>query len=149
MHSQFKIVLLLLLILMCASGALAAAKEAPTTCKKCNMKIPAENRKFSVTCTEGMESSAWDDIGCALSWRDGECAMRMSAFDNNALVYDYHTLEPIKIEQAFFVKGGGVKTLMGHDVVAFTKKEDADAFVKKQEQGKRLTYQELSELQWK
>lgn len=148
MGRQFRVFLLLALVFI-TSGAQAAPKEAPTVCKKCDGKISAENGKFSVTCTEGLEASAWDDIGCAMAWRDGECAMRMSAFDSNALVHDYHTGEPIKIELAFFVKGGGVKTPKDHDIAAFKSKEGAVAFKKNQEQGKVLTYLELCEMQWK
>ncbi len=141
---------LLVIILLCINATVwGAEKTLPTSCKQCNMHIATEKRNFSVFITEGIETSAWDDIGCAMAWRDNECAMRMSAFDSNARVFDYLTGESLIIEKAFFAHGSGVKTPMGYDVIAFAKKEDALVFVKKAGQGRVITYNDLMSMKWK
>jgi hypothetical protein len=102
-----------------------------------------------VTVAEGLEASVFDDIGCALLWRDGECAMRTSAFDSNARVYDYGSREPVIIEQAFFVHDAGLQTPMGYDIAAFKKKEDAEKLVKEKGKGSVLTFSQLCSLKLK
>ncbi len=145
---RFSFLLLLFMVLLPVAVP-AAEKEAPTWCNKCNMKIPEANRKYSVTLTEGIEPMAFDDIGCSMLWRDGECAMRMSAFDSNARVYDYLTGEPVVIENAFFVSGPEIKTPMGYGIIAFKTREQAASVAARSGKSKVLTYQELTSLQLK
>jgi hypothetical protein len=118
--------LLVLLMVLLPLIAPAAEKAAPTWCNKCNKNISEANKKYSVTLTEGIEPMSFDDIGCSMLWRDGECAMRMSAFDGNARVYDYLTNEPVLIENAFFAYGPpGIKTPRGYGIIAFKTREQA------------------------
>ena len=145
-----RIALLLLLFMVLLPVIVpAAGKAAPTWCNKCNMKITDLNKKYSVTLTEGMEPMAFDDIGCSMLWRDGECAMRMSAFDSNARVYDFISGEPVVIEEAFFVYGPEIKTPMGYGIIAFTTMEQAEAFSARSGKAKVLTFRELTSLQLK
>lgn len=132
-----------------ASASFAADKELPVTCKRCNMRLDPAARIFSVTIAEGIEASVFDDIGCALLWREGECAMRTDAFDNNARVYDYGSQEPVIIGQAFFVHEAGLKTPMGYDIAAFKKKEDAEKFIKEKGKGLALTFGQVCSLKLK
>lgn len=149
MVERLKLIALFLAVFAVAAGAAAAEKPLPTTCNKCNMKLDPANKKFSVTVSEGIEAAVYDDIGCALIWRDNECAMRMSAFDSNARVYDYNTGDPVVIEQAFFAHNAGVRTPMGYDIVAFKNKEDAAKLVKESGKGEVLTFNQLCSLKLK
>jgi copper chaperone NosL len=142
---RFALLLVLLMVLL-PLIAPAAEKAAPTWCNKCNMKIPDAGKKYSVTLTEGIEPMAFDDIGCSMLWRDGECAMRMSAFDSNARVYDYLTGEPVVIENAFFAYGPEIKTPMGYGIIAFKTREQAAAAAAQSGKAKVLTYLELTSL---
>lgn len=146
MHKALKSFFLFLWITGTTLGVSAAEKELPTFCKRCNMHLVAADKKFSVTIAEGIEASAFDDIGCALLWREGECAMRTSAFDSNARVYDYETGEPVVIEQAYFVHGAGLKTPMGYDLAAFKKKEHAEKLKKEKGKGEVITFNEACSL---
>lgn len=146
MHNALKWFFLSLWIIGTGLGVSAAEKELPTVCKRCSMHLDAADKKFSVTIAEGIEASAFDDIGCALLWRDGECAMRMSAFDSNARVYDYGNAEPVVIEQAYFVHGAGLKTPMGYDIAAFKKKEDAKKLKKEKGRGEVMTFSQVCSL---
>jgi len=142
-RSAFLLVLLMVLLPLVAP---AAEKTAPTWCNKCNKNISEVNKKYSVTLTEGIEPMSFDDIGCSMLWRDGECAMRMSAFDSNARVYDYLTNEPILIENAFFDYGPEIKTPRGYGIVAFKTREQAAVFAAQSGKAKVLTFQELTSL---
>jgi nitrous oxide reductase accessory protein NosL len=127
----------------------AAEKAAPTWCNKCNKNISEANTKYSVTLTEGIEPMAFDDIGCAMLWREGECAMRMSAFDSYAQVHDCLTGESVGIENAFFAYGPEIKTPKGYGIAAFRTREQAAAFAAQSGKAKVLTFQELTSLQLK
>jgi hypothetical protein len=131
------------------AAAPAVDKQLPSVCRLCNMHLDPADRRFSVTVAEGMEASAFDDIGCALLWRDGEGAMRTSSFDANARVYDFRTGEPIMIEQAFFVHRAGLRTPMGYDIAAFKKRDDAESLVQEKGQRAVLTFNQLCSLKLK
>jgi hypothetical protein len=117
----------------------------------CDSKVEEGNRKFSVSVarTSGMESSVFDDIGCAVAWRNGECAMRQSLFDSTSVTRDYATGEDVAMETAYFIVGAGVKTPRGYDIVAFREKEQAERFAAKQGKGKVLKLFELVDVKLK
>jgi copper chaperone NosL len=127
----------------------AAEKTAPTTCKVCNGKIAEPEKKFSVTVLEGLEPSAFDDLGCAVLWYQGECAMRQSAFDNYALAHDHASGEPIPVEQAYYAFGPAIKTPAGHGIAAFRSRDDAEDFADKHGGARVLQYPDLMTLQLK
>jgi hypothetical protein len=113
------------------------------------MKFNDAEKKFSVVVPRGIEFSEFDDVGCALVWKNGECAMRQDAFDNNAVVYDYRTEEAVPIQSAFFVVEAGIKTPMGHGIVAFKVREQAEQLVAGLKKGRVVKYAELDSLKLK
>ncbi len=131
-----------------ASVVEAAEKKAPTKCEVCGMKIAAANQKLSVLVTEVLPPMAFDGIGCAIIWRDGECAMRQEAFDDNARAHDHESGTSIAMAKAAYVRGAGIKTPMGHDVLAFASKDKAEAFAAKQGKGEVLSYDDLIMLEF-
>lgn len=145
LKERFAFLLVLVMVLL-PLVAPAAEKAAPTWCNKCNKNISEANKKYSVTLTEGIEPMSFDDIGCSLLWRDGECAMRMSAFDSNARVYDYLTSEPVLMENAFFAYGPEIKTPKGYGIIAFKTRAQAAAAAAQSGKAKVLTFQELTSL---
>lgn len=112
------------------------------------MKFTDAGKKFSVIMPRvpGMEGSSFDDIGCAVVWRNGECASRQSTFDSNAFTFDYLTGEQIALENAFFAVETGVKTPMGYDIVAFKDKPAAEKQVKSSGKGRIYKLFELVDL---
>lgn len=114
------------------------------SCKTCNGKIE-EGGKFSVRVPKvtGMESQAFDDIGCAVVSRNGECATRQSIFDSNAVVRDYITGEEIPAEKAYFVLKTGISTPAGYGIAAFKNKAEAEKFSAEHGQGKVVKWWEL------
>lgn len=133
-------VLSLLFILPLTQSLHAGEPKRVLTCRQCSMQITEENRKFAVIVPAGIEHSAFDDIGCAMLWRSGECAMRQAAFDENAVVRDHATGAEVPVLKAFFVIDSGVRTPMGFGVLAFASKEAAEAFVAAQKRGTVASY---------
>ncbi|MFN3479487.1 MAG: nitrous oxide reductase accessory protein NosL [Thermodesulfovibrionales bacterium] len=85
----------------------------------------------------------FDDIGCALLWRDQQCATMQDSFDSNAITHDYYTSERVNMSDAFYVIDSGVKTPMGYGILAFKTKGEAERFTKESKKGRILSYQEL------
>lgn len=135
--------------LAAVGAAVTKDKPVPTMCKLCDMKIAEKDRKFSAVVMEGMERSAFDDIKCAVTWRNGECAMRQAAFDVNAYVYDYGTGEQVSVEKAFYVADAGVATPMESGIVAFKDAEAAEKFIAQQKKGRVLTYHKIYTMTFK
>jgi nitrous oxide reductase accessory protein NosL len=140
---------LFMVIFVLSGSAHTAEKVKPTTCKVCNMKINESDKKYAVYVLEGIEPSAFDDIGCAIKWYNDECAMRQSAFDNYAIVHDYASGESVPAEKAFYVSGPEIKTPMGYGIVAFKAKDQAQKFANERETARVLNYQEVSSLKLK
>lgn len=136
----------LLLITMGRVETAPAEKPAPTECRVCNGKIDVKNRRFSVLIMKGIEASAFDDIGCAIKWRNSECAMRQAAFDENAVVYDHDSEEAIPIEKAVYVIGADIKTPHGYGIVVFKDREQAERFIAALGKGKIITYSQILEM---
>lgn len=143
------LVALFLLVCLAAVSSGAAEKPKPSTCKQCNMKIGDADKKYAVYVLEGIEPTAFNDIGCAVIWYNNECAMRQSAFDSNAIAHDFGTGEPVPAEKAVFVTGPGVKTPKGYGIVAFKSREQAEKFAGGLENGKVISYSELTALKLK
>jgi len=83
--------------------------------------------RFGVTAEVGVEVS-FSDIGCAVVWRNLQCAMDQMEFDSSSMVQDYNTGAAIPMEKALFAVGCGLETPMGYQIAAFKLREDADAF---------------------
>lgn len=139
--------LLLAAVLSCSPIMLYPARaEAapPAVCSVCNMNIEESNKRFSVVDAKSNEKAAFDDIGCALIWREELCASKLMSFESNAEVFDYNTAESVAIENASFVVESGVKTPMGYDIIAFRDKQSAERFVAEAGKGNVVPYSKLS-----
>lgn len=121
----------MLLFLTALAGPAAAADEVrPPSCDSMGLRqIPAEFTKFSVVIPAGIEPSSFYDIGCAVKFRDKECASRQMAMDNNAVVHDYHSGEQLQAQEAFFAVETDIPTPKGYGIVAFKDKAAAEKFV--------------------
>jgi hypothetical protein len=140
--------LTLFLLFLAAGGAVAGEQKLPT-CDSVGIKqVPGEFRQFSLVIPAGIEPSAFYDIGCAVKFRDKECASRQDAIDNNALVHDYLSGEQVKARDAFFAVGTGIRTPLGHGVVAFKEKTAAEQFAR-EHKGKVMKWHEVVNLVFK
>lgn len=63
--------------------------------------------------------------------------------------YDYHTSEPVRLSDAFYVIQSGVNTPMGYGIIAFKNRNRAEGFLKESKKGRILSYQELLRIKLK
>lgn len=149
MRKFWTIVLVFVFAALVQPSLHAHEQKGAHACKKCDMKFSDADKKFSVTVSQGIEFSEFDDIGCAMVWKYGECAMRQDAFDNYAVAHDYETGEQVPVQKALFVVESGVKTPMGYGVIAFKTKEQAEKLVAELKKGKVIKYADLDAMKWK
>jgi copper chaperone NosL len=147
-RSAVPILVSLILIVAMAAAVRADDQKKPSVCSVCNMKISEAEKKFSVTLpsVSGMGPSAFDDIGCALISRNGECATRQMTFDSNAIVYDFVTSEAVPAEKAFFAFKSSFRTPMGYGIVAFKDKAQAETFAAEHGKAKVVRWFELVDM---
>jgi hypothetical protein len=124
---------------------MSSVVESRGECVGSSVKIDDAGRKFAVILPagSGMEAQSFDDIGCAVLSRNGECASRQSMFDTNAVVYDYQTAERLPAEKAYFVLRTGITTPQGYGIVAFKDKAEAVRFSSGHGNGKVVKWFEL------
>ncbi|MEK6742643.1 MAG: nitrous oxide reductase accessory protein NosL [Nitrospirota bacterium] len=147
-RSLFPLFLSLVLIIAMAAAGRADDKVKPSICSVCNMKISETERKFSVVLpnAEGMGPASYDDIGCAVMSRNGECATRQSFFDGIAIVFDFVTGEQVPAEKAFFAFKSSFRTPMGYGIVAFRDKAQAEKFAAEHGKVKVVKWFELVDM---
>ena len=137
-----------LMMLAAAVPVLAVVLSAVSFAGECgagSASINETNRKFAVIlpAMSGMEAQSFDDIGCGVISRNGECATRQGMFDSNAMVHDYLSGEQIPAEKAFFVLRTNVKTPRDFGIVAFKDKAEADKFSAAHGRGRVVKWFEL------
>ena len=144
------LLLILSFVLLGAAGAAVRAddKTRPSVCSVCNMKVNEAEIKFSVMLPniKGMGPSSYDDIGCAIMSRNGECATRQMIFDSIAIVHDFVTGEQVPAEKAFFAFKTSFRTPMGYGIVAFKDKAQAEKFAAEHGKAKVVRWFELVDM---
>jgi len=147
-RSLFPFLFSLALIVAVAAAGRADDRNKPSVCSVCNMKISEAGKNFSVVLpnVSGMGPSSYDDIGCAVISRNGECATRQMTFDSNAIVYDYLTGEAVPAEKAFFAFKSSFRTPMGYGIVAFKDKVQAETFAAEHGKVKVVKWFELVDM---
>lgn len=108
-------------------------------------KIGEQEKKFSVELSNvsGMEAQSFNDIGCAVISRNGECATRQTMFDGGSATYDYQSGERLPVEKAYFVMETDIKTPKGFGIVAFKDRVEAEKFSSAHGKGKVVKWFEL------
>ncbi len=149
MHTKATIVVFTLALALCPPALRAGDAPTTPTCVKRSFKAVKTVTPFSITHRINSKKVIYDDIGCALKWREKQCSSGQGTFDAGAKVYDFNTLAEIEISKATFVQSPAVTSPMGFGLVAFANAADADTFLTKKGGGKKLTYQEVLLLNWK
>jgi len=145
---EYPLLVSLVLIFAMVAAVHADDRKKPPVCSVCNMSISEAGKKFSVVLpnVKGMGPSSYDDIGCAVISRNGECATRQMTFDSNAIVYDHLTGEAVPAEKAFFAFKSSFRTPMGYGIVAFKDKGQAETFAAEHGKVKVVMWFELVDL---
>jgi hypothetical protein len=137
---QIKQVLMLLMVLLLNFAVAATADDCDGA-----GKIGEGEKNFSVEVPKeaGLGAQSFNDIGCAVISRNGECATRQGMFDSGALTYDYQSGEQLPVEKAYFAMKTDVKTPKGFGIVAFKDKAEAEKFSAAHGKGKVVKWFEI------
>jgi len=110
--------------------------------RTCSQSMEITDVRFSARAEIGIEV-LFDDIGCAVIWRNLQCALDQATFDREATVRDFNNLSTILMSRATYVLNKDLKTPIGFGLAAFRDKESAKAFIREKGSGKLMTYKEI------
>jgi len=121
-----------------------AVNEETDRCAQCNMAVADDAHATQIVMKDG-RTLMFDDIGCMYAWLaehgDGDVGA--------SFVRDYHGLQWVKTEKAYFVYDASFKTPMAYGVLSFADKADAEAFIAEQGKGVLMAADELPDHAWK
>lgn len=143
----FVVVISVLMLMVAACGQEEyepeAINEETDTCVVCNMAI--EDGPFATQIiTKDGQSLKFDDIGCMNEWKVENGTDTIGA----AFVRDYHTLQWLPEEKAYYVYDASFRTPMAYGIVSFENEEDAKAYIEEQGSGELMTAEDLKEHTW-
>lgn len=110
---------------------------------KCSQRMTITDEKTSVSAYV-FGNLSFDDIGCAVTWRDKQCATDQASFDGSAKAHDYLTGAEVLFVNAYFVRAPGIiNSPLGYGIVAFAERASAEKFAADKGAGKPITFSEL------
>lgn len=121
----------------------AAINPEVDVCDVCNMAVADDEHATQLILDNG-RSLKFDDLGDLFVWRERNGLDEV----NVQYVRDYHTLEWIELDSAYYAYDASFHTPMGFGVVSFASKSDAEAFVAEHGAGIVMTAAELKDHHW-
>jgi hypothetical protein len=110
--------------------------------RTCSQSMEITDVRFSARAKIGVEV-IFDDIGCAVIWRNLQCALDQATFDAKATVRDFNNLSSVLMSKAIYVLNRNLKTPIGFGLAAFRDTRSAKAFIRAKGSGKLMTYKEI------
>lgn len=139
-----RLVLVVLASLLWSLPTLSAlGGDELSRCGEMGILIDDATKRFSVTQGNVAKPVSYNDIGCAMIWRENQCTAIQTTFDSTAVAFDFLDGEEVPVDKAYFVRGSGIDTPMHFGVVAFKSREAAERFVEEHPGGIIVTYEEL------
>lgn len=141
------VMLVALIFLPSISGAEVRVKK--TEFRTCSQSMEVTDARFSGRAVIGVEV-VFDDIGCAVIWRNLQCALDQASFDQKATVRDFNDLSILIMSESYYVMDSQrLKTPIGFGIAAFKDKKSAAGYISSKGYGKLLEYRELIRLNLK
>lgn len=139
----------LLLSLLVAGTALAEESVVPAGAEEfrtCSQSMEITDVRFSARAEIGVEV-VFDDLGCAVIWRNIQCALDQGRFDQVATARDFNDLSIILMSSSYYVLTDKLITPIKFGIAAFKDKSDAKKFISDHGTGQILSYTELIKLE--
>lgn len=128
-----KLLVLFIFVTMVVTVAYAADK-----CSLCGMRVDEAKKQYFVITTKDGKTQKACNQGCAVTFMEN-----IKDTVKSVEAIDYNTGKPMDAKSAFYVKGSKVRPVMGGEsVVSFSKKEDAEKFMK-ENGGRIMSYDDL------
>lgn len=116
--------------------------------RTCSQNMEITDVRFSSRADLGIEV-IFDDIGCAIIWRNLQGAFDQTAFDSKATARDFNNLSSVLMSRAFYVINKKLRTPIGFGIAAFRDINGAKAFIKAKGSGRLMNYKEIIRLDLK
>jgi len=116
--------------------------------RTCSQNMEITDVRFSSRADLGIEA-VFDDIGCAIIWRNLQGAFDQTAFDSKATARDFNNLSSVLMSRAFYVMDKKLRTPIGFGIAAFRDINEAKAFIKAKGSGRLMDYKEIIRLDLK
>jgi len=113
--------------------------------RTCSQSMEITDVRFSARADIGVEV-LFDDIGCAVIWRNLQCALDQHTFDSKATVRDFNDLSSVLMSEAVYVINKNLRSPIGFGIAAFRNMNSAKAFIKEKGTGKLMIYKEVIRL---
>lgn len=140
------VLLLCTALLLAACGADLEPREVNSetdVCIMCNMSVTHVDYAAQIVKNNG-DHLIFDDLGCLMEYVNeyGEAEIGAS--------YIMETDSPnwLNVKEAVYVYNKDYWTPMNYGVLAFATKEDAEAYMAKEQQGELLAYDDLLTFNW-
>lgn len=147
--NKSKVVVLLLVVLILIS-ACGKEKYEPQPinpevdiCVVCKMAIKDDQYPTQIITKDG-QSLKFDDLGDMNKWKEENGEDTIGA----SFVRDYHSLQWIRYEKAYYVYDSSIQTPMAYGIVSFEKEEDATNFIANHGSGQLMNAEQLNEHTW-
>jgi copper chaperone NosL len=143
------LVFIVMLVVLAGCGAgtdykPVAIQEGVDHCAECNMMIADDQHAVQILLKDG-KSLKFDDIGDLFVHKTKH---QLENQIGAQFVRDYHTLEWLKLEDAFYAYDESFRSPMAFGVYSFKTKADAEKFIQEQGKGKLMTSAELANHTW-
>jgi len=117
--------------------------EDTDKCAICNMAIKDDQYATQIVTKDG-QSLKFDDLGDMYMWMERNGTDTIGA----AFVRDYHSLQWIRYEEAYYVYDPSFHTPMAYGVLSFETEEDAKTFIEDLGTGTLMTAEDLEHHTW-
>lgn len=150
MKKYFKALTILMILVLMIVGCGKNEKFAPVSinagvdvCEICSMLVTDDEHATQLILDSG-RALKFDDIGDLFVWTE-----RNGLDDVNVqYVRDYHTMEWIELDTAYFAYDSSFKTPMGYGVLSFKEQKDAEAYIAEHGIGQLMTAGDLATHTW-
>ncbi len=138
-----------LLAIAPASGHAAKKKKVKRIpIRTCSQEMKVTDVRFSARAVMGIKI-VFDDIGCAVIWRNMQGAFDQAIFDDKATTRDFDDLSTIKMSESYYVVDENLITPIKFGIAAFKDIGSAKKYIDYNGNGKLLGYKQLIKLDLK
>lgn len=139
---------LLVAALLATAPVASGADPEKGEFRTCSREMKITDVRFSSRADMGL-TVVFDDIGCAVIWRNMQCAMDQTLFDDKATARDFDDLSTIRMSEAYYVLDDNLMTPIKFGIAAFRNIKAARKYMVDNGSGKLLGYRDLIKLDLK
>lgn len=106
-----------------------ALLAVPGLAADCDTPAGPDGGRFVVSHRDGKKQLRFNDVGCALVWREKQCTSRQMTFDGSALAHDFLSGAEVPVAKGYFVRHSDTAPPGGDSILAFAEEAAAREYV--------------------